>query len=462
MVCSSHVAEEVSQSVFLALAQNANRLTERAVLSGWLYRTTQNIAAQTVRTEVRRHAREQEVAAMNELPSNDHTPEWEHVAPHLEAAMGDLSEPDRDALLLRFFERKSAREMAQMLGTSEEAAQKRVHRALERLRTCFVKRGIPVSASGLAVVLTANAVQAAPAGLAIAITSLTTLAGTAISTTIATATKTAAMTTIQKTLITATLIASVGTGIYQTHQAYTLRNENQTIQQQQKPLLDRIQRLERDRSETSLRLSALADELEKANGNADELIKLREAMLRLKNASNELAKMKSAANKPTDDPAEIEMRDWMGRVKQLKQRLDENPNLKIPEFKLLTDEAWLNVTRFYTKRSQFDSETDFLVTAAEARQAAQNAFAGLAQKAFKDYERANNGAAPTDPAQLKPYFQPPIDEDILQRYTLVHAEQFGRKDKGQDWVLTQKELVDKQRDNPIWIGPIVWGYFMKP
>src|SRR5580765_1357453 len=146
MVCDSHLAEDVTQRVFLALAKNPGPLTDRPVLTGWLHRTAQNIAAQTVRTEVRRRARELEAATMN--ASLTHAPDapWEQIAPHLDAALGELSEADRDALLLRYFERKSAQEMAQTLGVSEEAAQKRVSRATERLREFFVKRGITAGA----------------------------------------------------------------------------------------------------------------------------------------------------------------------------------------------------------------------------------------------------------------------------------------------------------------------------
>jgi len=82
MVCDSHLAEDVTQAVFAALARSAKQLMERPVLSGWLHRTAQNIAAQTVRTDVRRHAREQEATAMNELDQPDAT--WEHIAPHLD------------------------------------------------------------------------------------------------------------------------------------------------------------------------------------------------------------------------------------------------------------------------------------------------------------------------------------------------------------------------------------------
>ena len=123
---------------------------------------------------------------MNELLSTESDNVWDHVAPHLDAGLGELSEPDRDALLLRYFEGKSAREMAQTLGVSDDAAQKRVSRAVDRLRDFFVKRGITVGASGLAVAISANAVQAAPVGLGAVITAG--LAGTAAATIIATQT----------------------------------------------------------------------------------------------------------------------------------------------------------------------------------------------------------------------------------------------------------------------------------
>src|SRR5262249_5465953 len=144
MVCDPHLAEDVTQGVFVALAKRAGSLASRPVLSGWLHRTAQNIAAQTVRTVERRRAREQEAAAMNELLATKTDTPWERIAPHLDAALGELNDLDRDAVLLRYFERKSAREMAQMLGVSDEAAQKRVSRAVERLREFFAKRGITV------------------------------------------------------------------------------------------------------------------------------------------------------------------------------------------------------------------------------------------------------------------------------------------------------------------------------
>jgi hypothetical protein len=171
---------------------------------------------------------------MNQLLATEPDAPWEHIAPHLDAALGELTEPDRDAVFLRYFERKSAREMAQILDTSEEAAQKRVSRAVDRLREFFAKRGVTVGASGLVVVISANAVQAAPVGLAVTISTAAALAGTTIAATAtATAVKTIAMTTLQKTVIGAAFAAAVGTGIYETRRASHLENEIQVLRQQQ-------------------------------------------------------------------------------------------------------------------------------------------------------------------------------------------------------------------------------------
>ena len=293
MVCDSHLAQDVTQGVFLALARNAAQLTDRPVLSGWLHRTAQNIAAQTVRTDVRRRVREQEAAAMNELLSAEPDALWEHIAPQLDTALGELSEADRDALLLRYFERKSASQMATTLGISDEAAQKRVNRAMERLREFFAKRGITVGASGLVVVISANAVQAAPVGLAVTIATAAALAGTTIATTAsATAIKTIAMTTLQKTVITATVAALAGAGIYEARQLSRLRDENLTLQQQQAPPAEQIQKLQQERDDATQRLAEIQNENERLNRNTAELLKLRGEVGLLRQEQSELAKMR--------------------------------------------------------------------------------------------------------------------------------------------------------------------------
>lgn len=172
MVVDPHLAEDVTQSVFLALARQAETLKSHAVLAGWLHRTTQNLASKTVRSEVRRRAREEEAVTLQDsVTMQDAATDagWEQIAPQLDSALGQLEESDRDVLLLRYFERKSAREIGAGLGLGEAAAQKRISRALERLRGVFVERGLAVPAASLTGMLVLQAVQAAPAGLAVTV-----------------------------------------------------------------------------------------------------------------------------------------------------------------------------------------------------------------------------------------------------------------------------------------------------
>ena len=134
---------------------------------------------------------------------------WPRIAPLLDSAVANLSESDREAIVLRYYEGKTLREVGAALSASEDAAEKRVARALDKLRAFFVKRGITVGATGLAAIITANAVHAAPEGLA-ATVSTAALVGTpvAAASIITTTTKAIAMTILQKQL-TATIVAAL-------------------------------------------------------------------------------------------------------------------------------------------------------------------------------------------------------------------------------------------------------------
>src|SRR6185369_14902396 len=94
--------------------------------------------------------------------------DWERLRPVLDAAMLELNETDREAVLLRYFDNRPHAEIASRLGLSENAARMRVDRALEKLRTLLARRGVSTTAALSAVIL-ANAVQAAPAGLVVTI-----------------------------------------------------------------------------------------------------------------------------------------------------------------------------------------------------------------------------------------------------------------------------------------------------
>jgi hypothetical protein len=208
----------------------------------------------------------------------------------LDDAMNTLDDTDRAAVLLRYFENKSLREVGAALGTSEDAAQKRVSRAVERLREFLAKRGVTIGASGLVVAIAANAVQAAPVGLAATIAAAAALAGTTIATAAtATAVKTIAMTTMQKAIITAMLVAAVGAGVYEARQSSQLREQIQARQRQQAPLTEQLRQLQRERDDATNRLTLLAAEVATLKRTPAELLKLRGEVTRLRADANDPA-----------------------------------------------------------------------------------------------------------------------------------------------------------------------------
>lgn len=165
-----HLAQDICQSVFIDLGRKAPHLARRQVLGGWLYTSTCFAAAKAVRSERRRQAREVAAYAMNEPAADNQEMDWEHLRPILDSAMLELKEADREAVLLRFFERRSLAEVGSRLGLSENAARMRIDRALDRLRERLGRRGVSSTAAALVLVLTHEAIAAAPAGLTTSIT----------------------------------------------------------------------------------------------------------------------------------------------------------------------------------------------------------------------------------------------------------------------------------------------------
>jgi RNA polymerase sigma factor (sigma-70 family) len=167
-----HLAEEVTQAVFITLARKAGSFGPDTVLPSWLHRTACFIARDALKTRNRRLRREQEAYMQSSATEStaDANETWLQIAPLLDKAVADLGEKDRHAIVLRFFENKSLGDVGRALGANEDAARMRVNRALEKLRKFFTKRGVASTTTVIAGLISANSVQAAPATLAATIT----------------------------------------------------------------------------------------------------------------------------------------------------------------------------------------------------------------------------------------------------------------------------------------------------
>src|SRR5581483_6804555 len=66
----THLAEDVTQTVFVHLSRNARNLSHETTLGGWLHRDTCYVAGKAMRRERRRQARERQAVLMNSLPDH--------------------------------------------------------------------------------------------------------------------------------------------------------------------------------------------------------------------------------------------------------------------------------------------------------------------------------------------------------------------------------------------------------
>jgi RNA polymerase sigma factor (sigma-70 family) len=441
-VRSPELAEEVAQSVFADLARNAGKLERGTVLTAWLYQVTRRTAIDVVRRESRRQRREQIATDLTQMNSN--SSEWTAIEPLLDEAMEALELPDRTAILLRYFEGKSLREVGLTLGTSEDAAQKRVSRALDQLREFFSRHGRAVGVAGLTALIASNAVQSAPAGLKTAILASAALcgAGAPIAGTIAIS-KTLAMTTLQKAFIGAALATAVGTGLYEAHRASDFQEQMQALRQQMDPSAGQVNQLRQQLEAATRQLTELKSQNEMLRRDLADLPRLR----------GEVARLRDRAPATSDDPTAIAAKSWLARVGQLKERIQQTPGAKIPEFQFLTENDWLKAAQ-----GELNTDEDYRRALSGLRGTAETTFINTElSPAIKQYLNANNGQFPTDLAQLRNYFDPPVDASVLQRWEVVPANTTPNINMGGDWVITQVTAVDEDYDHRFVVGPNGYG-----
>jgi RNA polymerase sigma factor (sigma-70 family) len=264
-------------------ARRRHSAVARFFLLSWLYTSTHYAAANTVRTERRRQAREQEAHTMHELLHPAPAADWNQLRPVLDEAVHDLTEQDRTAILLRFFEGRPFAEVGETLGLNEDAARKRVERAVDQLHGGLTRRGITSTTAALAVALAQQPAVAAPAGLA-AVTTAGALAAGSHGLSLF---HLMSMTKLQIGIIGAVLVAGTAGLVLQQQDNARLRADNAT-------LLQGSEELSRLREE-NMRLAKTGAEVAALRAEHAELVQLR----------NDVAALKSQAQAASRAPATV-------------------------------------------------------------------------------------------------------------------------------------------------------------
>lgn len=275
----THLAEDVSQTVFADLATQAGSLSADVMLGGWLYQRTVNVTRTLMRSERRRSVREKEVVEMS--LSQEHTAaNLARVGPALDEAITRLDEEDRLAITLRFFEHRDLRSVGQALGINQDAAQKRVSRALDKMRAVLERNGVAVSACAIGAALAAEQTTAMPIGLAAGITANALSKTTAVAVRITAETLT--MTSLSKAAVTAVLVVAVAVAVQEARQASRDRSALLELEQEQTQKDEQLAQVVRERDASKLQLASLRDEQAKSKDKEAELLRLRGEVTRLK------------------------------------------------------------------------------------------------------------------------------------------------------------------------------------
>lgn len=333
-----HLAEDVVQAVFLELARKAGALRSHPTLAGWLYQCVRWVSANARRAETRRQRREEEAQAMQASDRTDPVEStWEQIRPLIDDAMHDLSEPDRLAVVLRYFQDRSLREVGEVLGLSENSARMRVERALEKLRIVLQRRGVTSTTTGLGAALSVGALVIAPPALAATVTHAAITGAATAGTSAFTTFQLMTITKTQIALIGTLLVAGVATPLWQQQRLQRAQGEITRLQESNARLpqleaeLAKLAKVQVDAKE----LARLREEGEK---NKLEVAKLRNMAGAARRAETEMPQMRTElARKRSEEKAdggdspmgnlmqEVMSQQTKGQVTRMQAKLKLNP-----------------------------------------------------------------------------------------------------------------------------------------
>lgn len=147
-VGDAHLAEDVTQAVFILLLQKAHQIKSEAAMTSWLFTTTRYAAANATKV-LRRRRHHEHYASRHEQMTIDEPLMDDHSSPLLDEAIETLPRADRACILMSFMQQKTHAQVGAAIGVTEEAARKRITRAVDRLRAFFVSRGVTMSTTAL-------------------------------------------------------------------------------------------------------------------------------------------------------------------------------------------------------------------------------------------------------------------------------------------------------------------------